>query len=149
MAQELIAPLTDQQLLTLTEVGRRHRFGDFRFRARGVIALNARIKPRLIAQVLGVSEKSVYNWAKWWREEGFDGLFDGHKGGRPAILTAELVASAIDIASAESLTLASIKRRVLERHPQAPDFSLDRLAARLNEHRRPFKRGRRILENGE
>lgn len=142
MRQKLIVPLTDEELALLEKVGRRHPFGDFRFRARGLIALHAQLKPGLIAQVLGVSEKSVYNWARWWREDGYNGLFKGHKGGRPAILTAELMASAIEIAAGDGLTLAGIKRRLMERHPQAPDFSLDRLAVRLREHRTRVKRGR-------
>lgn len=141
MRQTLIMPLTAEQLLILGQVGRRHHFSDVRFRARGILALHARLKPGLIAQVLGVSEKSVYNWAKWWREDGYEGLFKGHKGGRPAVLTAALIASAIEIAADDSLSLADIKLRLLERHPHAADFSLGRLAVRLREHRAPGKRG--------
>jgi len=89
----------------------------------------------------------VYNWAKWWRQDGLAGLLDGHKGGRPVKLTAKLVDSAVAIATEEALTLAGIKQRVLERHPDdAPDFSLDRLAARLKERRFSFKRCRLSLK---
>ena len=102
--------------MALDDVARHHQFGDYRFKARGIIALNAQLKPRTIAEVLGVSEKTVYNWAKWWREDGFDGLFDGHKGGRPATLTAELIACAVEIATDEALTLAGINR-LLKKSP--------------------------------
>lgn len=146
MAQKLILPLTAEELLALEDVARHHKFGDYRFKARGIISINAQLKARTIAEVLGVSEKTVYNWAKWWREDGFDGLFDGHKGGHPATLTDELVACAVEIATSEALTLASIKQRMLERHPQAPDFSLGRLAIRLKEHRMSFKRCRLSLK---
>jgi transposase len=146
MAKPLIASLTHEELRTLEEMGRHHRHADFRFRARGLVALHAQCQPGTIAQVLGVSVQSVYNWAKWWREDGLAGLLNGHKGGRPVTLTAELVDSAVEIATAEALPLAGIKQRMRERHPQAPDFSLDRLAARLKERGFSFKRCRLSLK---
>jgi transposase len=36
------------------------------------------LKPDTIAEVFDVARKIVYNWKKWWREDGFDGLLDGH-----------------------------------------------------------------------
>lgn len=146
MTQKLILPLTAVELLTLEEMGQHHRHADFRRRARGIISLNAQCSPQVIAQVLGVSETSVYNWAKWWRNAGLTGLLVGHKGGRPVKLTSELVECAAEIAAGEALTLEGIKRRVRERHPQAPDFSVDRLSARLKECRVSFKRCRLSLK---
>ncbi len=87
--------MTTEEFLVLDDVIRHHQLGEYRFKARGIIALNAELKLRTIADVLGMSEKTVYNWAKWWRENGFDDLFDRHKGGRPAALTTELIACAI------------------------------------------------------
>lgn len=149
MAQKLILPLTAEELLKLEEMIRSHRFDDYRLKARGILAIAGEHKVKAIAQILGMSEKSVYNWAKWWREERFDGLFDGHKGGRPPKLTAELVAYAVEVATAQALTLAGIKKRVLERYPLAPDFSLYRLAVRLKEHQMSFKRCRLSLKKNE
>jgi len=146
VAQKLISPLTAEELLKLEEIGRHHRFGDYRFKARGIIAIAGELKPTVIAEMFGVSAKTVYNWATWWREGRFDGLFDGHKGGRPAKLTVELVACAVEIATSEPLTLAGIKQRVLERHPAAQDFSLDRLSARLRENKISYKRCRLSLK---
>lgn len=100
----------------------------------------------MIAEVLGVCEKSIYNWAKLWRTDRFEGLFNSHKGGRRVKLTTEMVAIALEVATSEALTLAAIKQRVLERHPQSPDFSLDRLAVRLKEHGMSFKRCRLSLK---
>ena len=74
------------------------------------------------------------------------GLLGGHKGGRPVKLTAEMVESAVNIAATEALTLEGIKQRVRERHPEAPDFSIDRLAARLKERRFSYKRCRLSLK---
>lgn len=146
VAKQLIPSLTQVELTTLEEMGKHHPYPDFRFKARGILSLNAQHKPELIADVLGVTKQSVYNWAKWWRQDGLAGLLDGHKGGRPVKLTAKLVESAVAIATEEALTLAGIKQRVLERHPDAPDFSLDRLAARLKERRFSFKRCRLSLK---
>lgn len=146
MVRNLILPLTQEERLTLKEMGRHHRHGDFRFRARGLISLDAQIKPELIAQVLGVSEQTVYNWAKWWREDGLCGVLNGHKGGRPVMLTDELVRSAVEIATQEALSLQGIKHRVRERHPHAPDFSVDRLAVRLKQCGLSFKRCRLSLK---
>ena len=147
--KNIILPLSKEELSSLQEVAQHHEFYDFRVRARGVLALNEQWKPKVIASILGVSEKSVYNWAKWWREEGMTGLFDGHKGGRPVTLTAEMVDSAVEIATGEALSLAGIKQRVLELHPQAPDFSLFRLAARLKERGMSYKRCRLSLKKSD
>lgn len=146
MAKQLIGSLSQEALRTLEEMGRHHRYADFRFRARGIVSLHAQCKPETIAQVLGVSVHSVYNWAKWWREDGLSGLLNGHKGGRPAKLTAELVDHASAIAAAEPLALAGIKQRLQECHPDAPDFSLYRLSARLKQRGLRFKRCRLSLK---
>ena len=145
----LIADLSSAEVITLEEMARHHPFADFRFRARGVLSLNAGIKPSVIAQVLGVSAQSIYNWAKWWREDGLVGLLDGHKGGAPVKLTANLLDTAEAIARKEPLTLAGIKQRVLECHPDAPTFSEDRLADGLKKRGLSFKRCRLSLKKSE
>jgi transposase len=150
MEQRRVLLLTETELITLDEMGRHHPYADFRFRARGLVSLNAGHKPEMIAQVLGISQQSVYNWAKWWRRYGLVGLLDGHKGGSPAKLTEELVDSAIEIAAAELLTLEGIKQRLQVRHLDAPDFSIDRLSAGLKERKFSFiKRCRLLLKKGD
>ena len=149
LREALIAGLTAAEVITLEEMAQRHPFADFRFRARGVLSLHAGIKPSVIAQVLGVSVQSIYNWAKWWREDGLVGLLDGHKGGAPVKLTADLLDTAEEIARKEPLTLAGIKQRVLERHPDAPAFSEDRLADGLKKRGLSFKRCRLSLKKSE
>ena len=146
MLRSLILPLTDEELLTLEEMGQHHRLAGFRFRARGVISINAGFKPEAIAQILGVSQQSVYNWAKWWRVEGLAGLLNGRNGGRRATLTPEWAASAQDIASSGAYTLAGIMLRLRERHPEMPDFSVGRLSVHLREHGMSFKRCRLSLK---
>ena len=41
MLQKLISPLAEPELRTLEEMGRHHPFSEFRFRARGIVSLNA------------------------------------------------------------------------------------------------------------
>ena len=143
---DLIAPLTEMEQETLEEMIRHHRFAGFRLRARGLLSLNQGLVPAVIAQVLGRTDQSVYNWAKWWREDGLVGILDGHKGGPPVKLTAALLDTAERIAREEPLTLAGIKRRVLAHHPEAPDFSTDRLSAGLKKRGLSFKRCRLSLK---
>lgn len=50
------------------------------------------------------------------------GMLSGHVGGAPGKLTASMLETAVKIATADSLTLAQIARRVKEQHPDAPSF---------------------------
>ena len=146
MTKNLMSPLTALELSTLEELRKHHQDDDIWRRARNIISLNARCSAQVIAQVLGVSATSVYNWAKWWRHAALAGLLDEHKGGRPVKLTPELVDCAAEVAVSEPLTLEGIRQRVRERHPEAPDFSVDRLSARLKQHGVSFKRCRLSLK---
>ncbi len=103
-------------------------------------------KPRLVAEILGVTFQTVYNWEKGWRTLGVMGLLNGHQGGRPAKLTAALLDTAAAVARAEPCTLREIARRVKEAHPDAPAFSLDRLAVGLKARGLSWKRTRLSLK---
>jgi hypothetical protein len=74
------------------------------------------------------------------------GLLDGHQGGAPAKLTAALLDTAEAIARTALATLAEIARHVHEVHPEAPDFSLDRLSAGLRARGLSFTRTRLSLK---
>lgn len=102
--------------------------------------------PTVVADILGVTEASVYNWKKHWRSVGLMGLLNGHKGGRPPKLTAELLDTAEAVARAAPLPLHAIAACVKEAHPQAPTFSLDRLAVGLKARGLSFKRTRLSLK---
>jgi transposase len=138
--------LTEVERLTLEELSRNHPFRDFRPRALGVLALSKGHRPRLVAEILGVTFQTVYNWEKGWRTLGLMGLLNGHKGGRPAKLTAALLDTAAAVARAEPCTLREIARRVKEAHPDAPAFSLDRLAVGLKARGLSWKRTRLSLK---
>ncbi|CAE6851903.1 hypothetical protein R69746_07395 [Paraburkholderia aspalathi] len=63
------------------------------------------ISPQVIAEQLGVSGQSVYNWSHMWRDSGVCGLMGGHNGGRPFALSEAMLITAIEAAKAESMTL--------------------------------------------
>lgn len=139
-------PLTPEERLTLEELARRHRFGDFRRRALGLLALDSGSRVVDIWRMLQVSDQPVYNWAKGWREQGIVGILDGHKGGPPFKLTAAMLDVAAQIASEQPLTLRKIAAHIKERFPDASDFSLDRLSVGLKARGMSFKRTRLSLK---
>lgn len=138
--------LTEVERLTLEEMSRNHPFRDFRPRALGVLALGKGHKPKVVADILGVTAQTVYNWEKRWRNLGLMGLLDGHKGGRPPKLTPALLDTAEAVARAEPCALKEIACRVREAHPGAADFSPDRLAAGLKARGLSWKRTRLSLK---
>ncbi|KDB09305.1 hypothetical protein LIG30_1682 [Burkholderia sp. lig30] len=46
----------------------------------------SKVQPAEVAEKFGMSDQSIYNWARAWREQGVIGLLIGHKGGRPRAL---------------------------------------------------------------
>jgi transposase len=100
----------------------------------------------LVAEILGVSLPTPYNWLKAWRRRGLAGLLDGHQGGAPAKLTQELVDVAEHIARSSPCTLRQIEQQLRAIHPEAPPFSLDRLSVHLKKRGLTFKRTRLTLK---
>ncbi len=123
--------LTEPERLTLQELAAHHLFADFRRRALGLLALNKGHPFALVADILGVTLPTPYNWARAWTAKGLMGLLDGHQGGAPAKLTPALLDTAEAVARAAPCTLAQIDGTVREAHPDAPPFSLACLAKGL------------------
>lgn len=142
----LFPELTTAELTTLEELGSHHHYASFRLRAKGILALEAGHKPAIVAEILGKTPQSVYNWAKWWREDGVVGILNGNKGRPPTKLIPAMLDTAVAVASQAALTLEEIKRRVLEQHPQAPDFSVRLLSAGLKIRGWSYKRTRMSLK---
>ena len=88
---------------------------------------------------INLHEKCEYNRIKKEEELHF----------RITQLTETLLDTAIKIAREEPLTLAGIKMRVLELHPDASDFSIDRLSVGLKKRGFSFKRCRLSLKKSE
>lgn len=104
--------------MTLQELSEHHPYADFRRRALGILALGTGHPFPLVAQILGVTLPTPYNWLKAWHARGLVGLLNGHQGGAPAKLTAGLLDTAEQIARASPCTLAQIDRRLREIHPR-------------------------------
>ena len=139
-------PLDEHEVATLKEMAARHHHADFRRRALGLLALNRGYKVVQICDMLQVSDQPLYNWAKGWRDKGLVGILDGHKGGAPRKLTAQLLDQAALIASEQSLSLGEIAQQLRQRCPDAPQFSLSRLSVGLKARGLSYKRGRRSLK---
>jgi len=142
-------PLTVEEIDTLEQLAKHHKYPDFRRRALGLLALNSGRSVVEICDFLWVSDQPVYNWAKGWRERGLVGILDGHKGGAPLKLSGEMLDVAAEIARQEPLTLAKLAARVHEHFPNVPEFSLDRLSIGLKARGLSFKRNRLSLKKNE
>ena len=42
-----------------------------------------------IAQLLQMHRSTVHAWVQWWNAHGKEGLYEGHRSGRPSALTSE------------------------------------------------------------
>jgi transposase len=138
--------LEESDRMTLEELAAHHRHDDTRRRARGLLALGKGHRIATVAEIFGVTSQCVRNWVHHWTERGADGLLLGHKGGRPAKLTVELLATGKKLALAQPMTLREIAAGIRAAHPDAPSFSLDRLSAGLKAQGLSFKRTRLSLK---
>lgn len=139
--------LEEAERIELEEVSACHRHDDIRRRARGLLALGKGYGSTVVAEVLGVSSQSVRNWAQWWKQRGLPGILGGHQGGRPAKLTAEMLETGRQLACQQPMLLREIAAGIRAAHPEAPSFSLDRLAIGLKARGLSFKRTRLGLKN--
>lgn len=138
--------LTECETETLVQMSINHSWRDARTRAAGLLMLSAGEHPTTIAKKLGVSHQSIYNWRHSWEESGITGLMGGHAGGRPLALTAEMIATAVSMATQEALTLKGIAERIEAIHQCALPCSLDTLGDALKARGFSFKRTRLSLK---
>lgn len=144
-----VVVLTEVEERTLQQLSINHPYQDMRVRAAGLLMLaGGKLRPMAVADKLGVSGQSVYNWAHVWRKHGVIGLLArvGHKGGRPRALNAEMVAAAVRMASAEPLTRAQIAQRLEAQFGTLPFEHLDTLSEALKREGFTFKRNRYSLK---
>jgi len=138
--------LTEPEKKTLQQLSRNHDHRDFRIRAEGVLLLGEGRTVSEVAGELEVSDKSVYNWAHAWHRRGLCGLLGGHKGGRPRALSNAMVATAVEAARAESMTLRQIAQHVEEIHGMPLPCRLETLSVALRRENLSYKRGRYSLK---
>src|SRR3954462_12176731 len=102
-------------------------------RARIVLAAARCRGPSAIARDLGISRPTVYTWIKRFNAQGAAALPDQPRSGRPATYPPEQVAEVLAAALTDPRSLGL----------PFGSWSLDRLQAYLNEHRKiPIKRSR-------
>ncbi|AYA40538.1 helix-turn-helix domain-containing protein [Xenorhabdus nematophila] len=138
--------LSEPERITLQQLALNHQHRDVRRRGTGLLMLGRGLKPRQIATETGCSVRVVYNWVHSWHYLGIAGLLGGHAGGRYPAMTPEMIATAVEAACAESLTLARIAQKVEEKHGPLP-CTLETLSITLKKQRLTYKRARLSLKN--
>ncbi|MFM0068767.1 helix-turn-helix domain-containing protein [Paraburkholderia aspalathi] len=141
-----VVELSEAEETTLQQLSINHRHRDARTRAAGLLMLGRRIKPKVIAEQLGVSGQSVYNWSHAWRDSGVFGLMGGHNGGRPPALSDAMITTALEVARTGSLTLARIGQRVQAIHGEPLPCRIETLGEALKREGFSFKRNRYALK---
>src|SRR5271168_1288561 len=95
---------------------------------------------------LDVSAQSIYNWTRLWKEQGLCGLLSGHGGGRPRALSEAMLATAMEVARTDSMTLGQIAKRIEALHGEPMPCALETLSVALRREGFSFKRNRFSLK---
>lgn len=124
--------LSDAEARTLLQLSLNHRYRDCRVRAAALLMRSRGLTVESVADELYVNCQSIYNWSNAWREFGLCGLLGGgHKGGRPLILPEAMIATAIEAADSEPMTLIQIAQHVEDVHGEPIPCHLETLAVAL------------------
>ncbi|MBE8597646.1 helix-turn-helix domain-containing protein [Xenorhabdus sp. BG5] len=137
--------LSEPERITLQQLALNHPHRDIRTRGTGLLMLARGLKPRQIAAEIGCSLRVIYDWVHVWYDSGIVGLLGGHAGGRYPAMTSEMIATAVNAARAESLTLARIAQKVEDKHVPLP-CTLETLANTLKRQGLTYKRARLSLK---
>jgi transposase len=84
-----VAPLSDTEIQTLTDMQHFHPSRRARMRAHGLLLSHQGFAMRRIAAVYQVSRYAVAEWIERWQSAGLVGLYDHPRSGRPPRLTPE------------------------------------------------------------
>jgi len=145
MPMKCLLALSADEKLTLEQLGVNHRHRDIRRRAAGLVMLSNGLSAPKVAALLGVNVQSAYNWVQAWRTRGICGLLGGHRGGRHKALSETMLATAVQAARAESLTLRQIAQRVQAVHGKPLPCHLETLRAILKREGVSLRRSHRAL----
>lgn len=104
MVQKRFIQLTEEETITLPEGMKNGSAHLFRQRCHCLILSSEDYQVKDLAQVLGVSTNTIYDWLNRWEKKGVVGLRDKVGRGRKPILT--------------SVDFAQLKRRVQENAQQ-------------------------------
>jgi transposase len=141
-----IIKLSEVERRTLQQMSVNHRHRDIRTRAAGLLLLGNGLSAPKAAATLDVSAQSIYNWSRWWKEQGLCGLLSGHGGGRPRALSEAMLATAMEVARAESMTLGQIAKRIEAEHGMPMPCVLETLSVALRRNGFSFRRNRFSLK---
>ena len=86
---KFVAPLSETESQTLTDMQRFHPASRARMRAHGILLSHQGFALRRIAAVYRVSRDAVSSWIDRWPHAGLVGLYDHPRSGRPGCLTSE------------------------------------------------------------
>ena len=92
MPKALNFQLTEEGLREIVEALKHDKRPEVRQRAMGLRWLQEGKSPKEVAEFLGVSQPTVYDWHRGWQREGVEGLANRLKSGRPANATDRYVA---------------------------------------------------------
>ena len=84
---QCVAPLSDTEIQTLTDMQHFHPSRRARMRAHGLLLSHQGFSMRRIAAVYQVSRYAVAEWIERWQSAGLVGLYDPPRSGRPPSLT--------------------------------------------------------------
>jgi len=82
-----VAPLSDTEIQTLTDMQHFHPSRRARMRAHGLLLSHQGFSMRRVAAVYQVSRYAVAEWIERWQSAGLVGLYDHPRSGRPSSLT--------------------------------------------------------------
>jgi transposase len=138
--------LSEIERHTLQQLSVNHRHRDIRTRAAGLLLLGSGLSAPKAAARLDVSAQSIYNWSRLWTDHGLCGLLGGHGGGRPRSLSEAMLATAMDVARAQSMTLGEIAKQIEAAHGKPMPCVLETLSVALRREGFSFKRNRFSLK---
>jgi transposase len=84
MSRRIDFTLTTEQLAELEQAIQSSPHAEVRQRAIAIRMLHLGQHPEQVGEMVLVTSNTIYAWHKRWREQGLDGLRDGHRTGRPA-----------------------------------------------------------------
>ncbi|EJM5004452.1 helix-turn-helix domain-containing protein [Salmonella enterica] len=108
--------LTEPERITLQQLSLNHPHRDIRTKGYGLLLLARKFTPQQIADEIGCSWRVTYDWFHAWEQSGIVGLLGGHQEGRYPAMSPEMITTAVEVATSESLSLARIAQRVEEIH---------------------------------
>jgi transposase len=138
--------LSEVERHTLQQMSVNHQHRDIRTRAAGLLLLDNGLSAPKAGARLDVSAQSIYNWSRLWTKQRLCGLLSGHGGGRPRALTEAMLATAMEVARTESLTLGQIAKRIEAVHGAPMPCVLETLSVALRRNGFSFKRNRFSLK---